>query len=176
MHFNQMPFCLFIYTSKIKYFGQNFSIALQPKIKKKTKPVWIGLEKRISRIFWRKLLFSPAPLVTRLEFNILIKEAFSWKELRYKQSLIYTSRSWGTKKPKTKPKQSRSRQASLISYPFSFPVAEGICLSQISLAWKNSMLHVFPRQWEEHNENRSKTLQASNSAWCEHSQPAMPGD
>lgn len=46
-------------------------------------------------------------------------------------------------------KRSRSRQASFISHPLSLSVAEGICLSQISLAWKKkSPLHVFPRQWE----------------------------
>lgn len=36
-------------------------------------------------------------------------------------------------------KRSRSRQASFISHPLSLPVAEGICLSQISLAWKKKI-------------------------------------
>lgn len=109
-------------------------------------------EKKPSRIFWRKSFFFPAPLVICLEFNILMKEAFSWKELRHKQSLIYTSESWGTQNPQNKT-QSRSSQGSLIAHPFSFPVAEGICLSQASLAWKKFHASCIPQtmrstQWK----------------------------
>lgn len=69
-------------------------------------------------------------------------------------------------------KRSRSRQVSFISHPLSLPVAEGICLSQISLAWKKKNLHfMYSLDSErEHSESRSKTLQASHSARCEHSQ------
>lgn len=158
-------------TSKVKYFNQNFSIASLTKvIKIQCELNW--KKKKKEEEGRRKFPFSPAPLVMCLKFNILIKDAFSWKELRYKQSLIYTSRSWG------KITQTKQEQSSLF-YIISFFSPHGWgYLSQSNQPCTKKTLHFTysPDSEKEHNENRSKMLQTSNSEWCEHSQPAMPGD
>jgi len=109
-------------------------MALQTGIKKKQCELDC---KKISRIFWRKLLFSPAPLVVCLECNILLKGAFSWKELRYKQSLIYISRSWGTKTKQNTNKVGVVKPFYIIS--FFFPHGWGYP-SQSNQPWMKELL------------------------------------
>lgn len=150
-------------TSKVKYFNQNFSIASLTKvIKIQCELNW--KKKKKEEEGRRKFPFSPAPLVMCLKFNILIKDAFSWKELRYKQSLIYTSRSWG------KITQTKQEQSSLF-YIISFfsphgwgylsqsnqPCMKKLCTSRIPQTVRKNTMKTAPKCYKHLIQNDVST-------------------